>query len=109
MIIKDKPFHVSSSSCVQCAWYFPAAVVGYSARPRGYSVFGYAALLRWVRRGPGFVKLEAYQVRLSRFLVMRRSDAVFDRDIDLFKASPDWQSCDWPEYDDGLIHAGGVL
>ncbi len=109
MIIKDKPFRVPSSSCVLCAWYFPAAVVGYSARPRGYSVFGYAALLRWVRRGPGFVKLEAYQVRLSRFLVMRRSDAVFDRDIDLFKASPDWQSCDLPEYDDGLIHAGGVL
>ena len=109
MIIKDKPFRIPSSSCVQCAWYFPAAVVGYAARPRGYSVFDYAALLRWVRCCPGFVKLEAYQVRLSRFLVMRRADAVFDRDIDLFKASPDWQSCDWPEYDDGLIHAGGVL
>ena len=82
MIIKDKPFRIPSSSCVLCAWYFPAAVVGYAARPSGYSVFDYAALLRWVRRGPGFVKLDAYQVRLSRFLVMRRADAVFDRDCD---------------------------
>jgi hypothetical protein len=33
-----------------------------------------------MRRFSDFVKLEAYQVRLSRFLVMRRADAVFDRD-----------------------------
>ena len=82
MIIKDKPFRVLSSSCVQCAWYFPAAVVGYAARPRGYSVFGYAALLRWVRRGPGFVKLEAYQVRLSGYLVRNWSDLGFYRMLD---------------------------
>ena len=94
MIIKDKPFRVPSSSCVLCAWYFPAAVVGYAARPSGYSVFDYAALLRWVRRGPGFVRLEAYQVRLSRLLVLRRLGLVHD-----------WRPCD----DDGLIHAGGVL
>ena len=94
MIIKDKPFRVPSSSCVLCAWYFPAAVVGYAARPSGYSVFDYAALLRWVRRGPGFVKLEAYQVRLSRLLVLRRLGLVHD-----------WRPCD----DDALIHAGGVL
>jgi hypothetical protein len=82
MIIKDKPFRVPSSSCVQCAFYFPAAVVGYADRPRGYSDLDYASLLRWCRRGPGFSRLEAYQVRLSRYLVMRRSDAVFDRRCD---------------------------
>ncbi len=74
MIIKDKPFRIPSSSCVLCAWYFPAAVVGYSARPRGYSAFDYAALLRWVRRGPGFVKLEAYKVRLSGYMVSNFHD-----------------------------------
>ena len=93
MIIKDKPFRVPSSSCVQCAWYFPAAVVGYAARPRGYSDFDYVSLLRWCRRGPGFSRLEAYQVRLSRLLVLRRLGLVHD-----------WRPCD----DDGLIHAGGV-
>lgn len=103
MIIKDKPFHVPCCQAMLC-WYYASPVVAGLAisSPSGCEV-------DLVRRWPGFVKLEAYQVRLSRFLVMRRADAVFDRDIDLFKASPDWQSCDWPEYDDGLIHAGGVL
>ena len=93
MIIKNKPFHIPSSSCVQCAWYFPAVVVGFAARPRGASAFDYASLLRWVRRGPGFSRLEAYQVRLSRLLVFRRLGRV--------------RGC--RHWDDGLIHAGGVL
>ena len=100
MIIKDKPFHVPCCQAVYCNFYFPAALMSVA-----FSSCDSAAVRRW----PGFVNLERYQVRLSRYLVMRRADAVFDRDIDLFKASPDWQSCDWPEYDDTMIHAGGVL
>ncbi|WCE92688.1 hypothetical protein [Acidithiobacillus ferriphilus] len=100
MIIKDKPFLCSySGQPVLCWHHFSPAVLMPSSGSCRFEP------LRVVR----FHRLEAYQVRLSRYLVMRRADAVFDRDIDLFKASPDWQSCDWPEYDDGLIHAGGVL
>ena len=100
MIIKDKPFHVPCCQSMYCNFYFPAALVGVA-----FSSCDSAAVRRW----PGFIKLERYQVRLSRFLVMRRSDAVFDRDIDLFKASSDWLHCDWSVDDDGLMHAGGVM
>ena len=100
MIIKNKPFRVLSSSCVQCAWYFPAAVVGYAARPRGYSDFDYASLLRWVRRSPDFSRLEAYQVRCSRYLVMRWA-------ILKAQASPIFPV--WDDWSDGLLCAGGVL
>ena len=102
MIIKDKPFLwicSYSGQPVLCWHHFSPAVLVPSSGSCRFERF------RVVR----FRRLQVYQVRLSRFLVMRRADAVFDRDIDLFKASPDWQSCDWPEYDDGLIHAGGVL
>ena len=102
MIIIDKPFLwfcSYSGQPVLCWHHFSPAVLVPSSGSCRFEP------LRVVR----FHRLEAYQVRLSRYLVMRRADAVFDRDIDLFKASPDWQSCDWPEYDDGLIHAGGVL
>ena len=102
MIINDKPFLwfcSYSGQPVLCWHHFSPAVLVPSSGSCRFEP------LRVVR----FHRLQAYQVRLSRFLVMRRADAVFDRDIDLFKASPDWQSCDWPEYDDGLIHAGGVL
>ena len=74
MIIKNKPFHILSSSCVLCAWYFPAAVVGYAARPRGVSAFDYAALLRWGRRASGFSRLVAYQVRLSGYMITNFHD-----------------------------------
>ena len=67
MIIKNKPFHIVSAQCVLCAFYFPAAVLG--------CVFDHP----W--RFVGFQRFEAYQVRLSHYLVMRRSDAVFDRDV----------------------------
>ena len=103
MIIKNKPFHIVSAQCVLCAFYFPAAVVGCSARPRGYSVFDYAALLRWVRRDPGFVKLEAYKVRLSSILA--------DRCIDLkyYRATGDWAFS--PEFQAHLrlMRSAGVL
>ena len=73
MIIKDKPFHVPCCQAVYCNFYFPAALVSVA-----FSSCDSAAVRRW----PGFVNLERYQVRLSRFLVMRRADAVFDRDCD---------------------------
>ena len=77
MIIKDKPFHVPCCQAMLC-WYYASPVVAGLAisSPSGCEV-------DLVRRWPGFVKLEAYQVRLSRFLVMRRADAVFDRDCDV--------------------------
>ena len=76
MIIKNKPFHVPCCQAMLC-WYYASPVVAGLAisSPSGCEV-------DLVRRWPGFVKLEAYQVRLSRFLVMRRADAVFDRDCD---------------------------
>ena len=73
MIIKDKPFHVPCCQAVYCNFYFPAALVSVA-----FSSCDSAAVRRW----PGFVNLERYQVRLSRYLVMRRADAVFDRDCD---------------------------
>ena len=76
MIIKDKPFHVPCCQAMLC-WYFASPVVAGLAIP---SPSGCEVDL--VRRWPGFTKLERYQVRLSRFLVMRRADAVFDRDCD---------------------------
>jgi len=63
MIIKDKPFHVPCCQAMLC-WYFASPVVAGLAihSPSGCDV-------DLVRRWPGFVKLEAYQVRLSRYLV----------------------------------------
>ncbi len=76
MIIKDKPFHILSAQFIQCAYFYPAGVLGCATRPYG------VCTLDHMRRFPGFIKLEAYQLRLSRYLVMRRADAVFDRDCD---------------------------
>ena len=87
MIIKNKPFRVPACQAMLC-WYYASPVVAGLAIP---SPLGCEVDL--VRRWPGFVKLEAYQVRLSRLLVLRRLGLVHD-----------WRPCD----DDGLIHAGGV-
>ena len=103
MIIKDKPFHVPCCQAMLC-WYFGSPVVAGLAIP---SPSGCEVDL--VRRWPGFVKLEAYQVRLSRYLVMRRADAVFDRGLDRVLSSPAWLSGFWSDFDDYLIHVGGVL
>ena len=103
MIIKDKPFHVPCCQAMLC-WYYASPVVSGLAIP---SPSGCEVDL--VRRWPGFVKLEAYQVRLSRYLVMRRSDAVFDRDLAAFVLSPEWQLCDWFQDDDGLLSCRGVV
>ncbi len=76
MIIKDKPFRIPACQAMLC-WYYASPVVSGLAIP---SSSGCEVDL--VRRWPGFPKLEAYQVRLSWYLVMRRSDVVFDRDCD---------------------------
>lgn len=76
MIIKDKPFRILSAQFIQCAYFYPAGVLGCATRPYG------VCTLDHMRRFPDFIKLEAYQLRLSRYLVMRRADAVFDRDCD---------------------------
>ncbi len=88
MIIKDKPFSVPCCQAVWC-WYYASPVFVGPAIP---SSFGCQVDL--VRRWPSFHELEAYQVRLSRLLVLRRLGLAHD-----------WRPCD----DDGLIHAGGVL
>ncbi|MHB8116710.1 MAG: hypothetical protein ACYDDX_10235 [Acidithiobacillus ferrivorans] len=88
MIIKDKPFHILSAQFIQCAYFYPAGVLGCATRPYG------VCTLDHMRRFPDFIKLEAYQLRLSRLLVLRRLGLAHD-----------WRPCD----DDSLIHAGGVL
>ena len=75
MIIKDKPFPwICAYSCqpVLC-WHHlaPAVLVSSSGSCRFEP-------LRFVR----FHRLQAYQLRLSRYLVMRRSDVIFDRQSD---------------------------
>ena len=75
MIIKDKPFLwicSYSGQPVLCWHHFSPAVLVPSSGSCRFEP------LRFVR----FHRLQAYQVRLSRFLVMRRADAVFDRDCD---------------------------
>ena len=88
MIIKDKPFSVPCCQAVWC-WYYASPVVVGPAIP---SSFGCHVDL--VRRWPGFLELEAYQVRLIGYLVRnwtrRTSDRVLDR------------------YQSGLVHAGGI-
>lgn len=63
MIIKDKPFHVPCCQAVWC-WYYASPVFVGPAIP---SSFGCHVDL--VRRWPSFHELEAYQLRLSRYLV----------------------------------------
>lgn len=65
MIIKDKPFHILSAQFIQCAYFYPAGVLGCATRPYG------VCTLDHMRRFPDFIKLEAYQVRLSSILVDR--------------------------------------
>ena len=105
MIIKDKPFLwicSYSGQPVLCWHHFSPAVLVLSSGSCRFE------RLRVVR----FHRLQAYQARLSRFLVMRRADFLFDRGLDRFLQSPDWRLCDWSAEDgliDGLIHARGAL
>ncbi|WP_075322742.1 hypothetical protein [Acidithiobacillus albertensis] len=89
MIIKNKPFHILSAQCVQCAFYFPAAVLGCAVLPFGVCDAGH------VRRWPCFLHLEAYKSRLSGYLVRNWLDLEFYRMMDAY-------------VDDSLMVAGGV-
>ena len=87
MIIKNKPLHIPACQAMLCWYYASPPVFGLAIpSPSGCDV-------DLVRRWPGFVKLEAYQVRLSRLLVLRRLGRI--------------RGC--RHWDDGLIHAGGAL
>ena len=67
MIIKDKPFRIPSCQAMACRCYYPAVVIRREiAIPE--SIFCTRDL---VRRLPGFLKLEAYQVRLARIAADR--------------------------------------
>ena len=90
MIIKNKPFHIFSAQCVQCAFYFPAAVLGCVTRPCGHCDFDH------VWRFAGFQRFGAYQVRLSRYLVMRCA-------ILKAQASPLFPAWDDPRSEGGVL------
>ncbi len=77
MIIKDKPFRVPACQAMLCWFHASPVVVGVSIRALP------GCEVDVVRRWPVFPKLEAYQKRLSRYLVMRRSDVVFVRNFDV--------------------------
>ena len=97
MIIKDKPFHVPCCQAMLC-WYYASPVVAGLAisSPSGCE-------FDLDRRWPGFVKLEAYQVRLSSILVDRFMD------LQYYRASGDWTFS--PEFQAQLqaIRSAGVL
>ena len=70
MIIKDKPFRIPSCQAMACCWYFAPCLVL-------HDVDVPASCLcpdRLARRWPGFVKLEVYQVLLSRIAADRWAD-----------------------------------
>ena len=83
MIIKDKPFRIPSCQVMACCSYYPAVyLLREIAIPE--SVFCTQGL---VRRWPGFVKLEAYQVRLSRIAADRWADRQLDFSFNRVKSS----------------------
>jgi hypothetical protein len=97
MIIKDKPLHILSAQFIQCAYFYPAGVLGCATRPYG------VCTLDHIRRFPDFIKLEAYQVRLSSILVDRYMDFQY------YRASGDWSHS--PEFRAHLkaMRSAGVL
>ena len=83
MIIKDKPFHIPACQAMACRFYYPAAVfLNEVAIPASSS-----CAQGLVRRWPGFVKLEAYQVRLSRIAANRWADRQLDFSFNRVKSS----------------------
>ncbi len=102
MIIKDKPFRIPACQAMLC-WYYASPVVSGLAIP---SSSGCEVDL--VRRWPGFPKLEAYQVRLSRLLVLRRLGLAHDWRPD----DVEWMSSDWfldTEFEERQLYSGGGL
>ena len=82
MIIKDKPFRLPACQAMACRFYYPAVVfLNEVAIPE--SIFCTQGL---VRRWSGFPQLEAYQVRLSQYLVRYWSI----RKSELFPIFPAW-------------------
>ena len=67
MIIKDKPFHIPACQAMSCAFYYPAGVFLHEVAIPESSSCAQGLVRRW----PGFVKLEAYQVRLARIAADR--------------------------------------
>ena len=97
MIIKDKPYRIPSCQAMACRFYYlPVVIRREVAIPESFF-----CTHDLVRRLPGFLKLEAYQVRLSRIAANRWADLRFDRGIEEFLRSPEWE--------DGLLHSGGAL
>lgn len=103
MIIKNKPFRIPACQAIACWFYCLPAVHGVAISP----IAGCDA--DFVRRWPGFINLEKYQVRLSRIAVDRWAALQFDRALDRFLQSPEWQFGDCTLFDDPLMHAGGVM
>ncbi len=118
MIIKDKPFHIPACQAMACRFYYPAGVFLHEV-----AIPGSSCTQGFVRRWPGFVKLDAYQVRLSRLLVKRWGYVRGERELEQINGSfvifPEWDSGIFDFRDagvgfddldgDGLIYAGGVL
>ncbi len=119
MIIKDKPFHIPACQAMACRFYYPAGYfLNELAIPE--SIFCTQGL---VRRWPGFVKLEAYQVRLARIAANRWGHVRGERELKQINGSfaifPEWDSdifdfrdaggCFDDPDGDGLMHSGGVL
>ena len=119
MIIKDKPFHIPACQPMSCAFYYPAGVFLHEVAISESSSCTQGLVRRW----PGFVKLEAYQVRLSRLLSKRWGYVRGERELKEINGSfaifPEWDSdvfdfrdagVDFDDPDgDGLMHSGGVL
>ena len=103
MIIKNKPFRIPACQAMLCWYYASPAVFGLAIpSPSGCEV-------DLVRRWPGFVKLEAYQVRLSgykvsnfhdRFSPLARGERELERINGSFALFPEW---------DGGFDDSGVL
>ena len=83
MIIKDKPFHIPACQAMSCAFYYPAGVFLHEVAIPASSSCAQGLVRRW----PGFVKLEAYQVRLSRIAANRWADRQLDFGFHRVKSS----------------------
>ncbi len=83
MIIKDKPFHIPACQAMACRFYYPAGVFLHEVAIPESSSCAQGLVRRW----PGFVKLEAYQVRLARIAADRWADRQPDFSFNRLKSS----------------------
>ena len=83
MIIKDKPYRIPSCQAMACRFYYlPVVIRREVAIPESFF-----CTHDLVRRLPGFLKLEAYQVRLSRIAANRWADRQLDFSFNRVKSS----------------------